>query len=441
MPSIPLYPRGVAVAVGAQRRILKKHADTKPKIALTTDRMRRTFRPGRATSPTRDVNSTCQPVHALKGDRIVGHRRKPSGEHPSTSPVGSDERIYVHPLGLTPPGHGLEGARPLAAGWLSFDRCEVVVRHGASLGRCLVPLGASPPPLHHLSPQFLESYREALARLSAPRPAFAGVPLDRPRIMGILNVTPDSFSDGGQHLKPEEAVEHGVAMAAAGADIIDVGAESTRPGATAIPPEQQIQRAVPVVARLAERGMVVSIDTRSAAVMRAALAAGAAIINDVSALTHDPDALEVATLSGASVVLMHMRGVPLTMNLAPAYADPALDVFDELAQRVRICEAAGIPRGRILVDPGIGFAKTMEHGAAVTRALSLFHATGCGVLVGFSRKGLVGRWADATEPQARLPGSLAAALVAFSQGVQVVRVHDVAATAQARDVWEALTPA
>ncbi len=371
----------------------------------------------------------------------MGHRSRPSGAHPSTSPVGSDERVYVRPLGLTPPAHGQIGARPLAAGWLSFDRCEVAIRRGAVLERCLVPLGAFPPPLRHLSPQLLQSYREALARLSAPRPAFAGVPLNRPRIMGILNVTPDSFSDGGQYLTPEKAIEHGMAMAAAGADIIDVGAESTRPGAVAIPPEQQIRRAVPVVASLAGRGIVVSIDTRSAAVMRAALATGATIINDVSALTYDPEALEVATLSGASVILMHMRGVPQTMNLAPAYEDPALDVFDELEQRIQACEAAGIPRSRILVDPGIGFAKTMAQGVAVTRALSLFHATGCGVLVGFSRKGLVERWADATEPQARLPGSLAAALVAFSQGVQVVRVHDVAATAQARDVWEALTPA
>lgn len=350
----------------------------------------------------------------------------------------SPDRIYVRPLGLMPPAHALAGARRLAAGWLSFDRCEVAVRRGAGIERRVVPLGA---PLHDLPPPLLRRHREALERLSAPRPAFAGIPLDRPRIMGILNVTPDSFSDGGRHCDPEGAVAHGMAMAAAGADIIDVGAESTRPGAAAVPPDEQIRRAVPVIARLAERGLAVSIDTRSAAVMRAALAAGAAIINDVSALAHDAESLEAAAASDAGVILMHMRGVPETMNVAPAYADPVLDVFDELERRVQACEAAGLARGRILVDPGIGFAKTMPHGAAIIRSLALFHATGCGVLVGFSRKGLVAGWADTTEPSARLPGSLAAALVAFSQGVQVVRVHDVAATAQARDVWEALTSA
>ncbi|WP_448187962.1 dihydropteroate synthase [Azospirillum sp. sgz301742] len=339
--------------------------------------------------------------------------------------------IHVRPLGLTPPGHALPGARPLAGGWLSFDRCEIVRRRGATSERTLVALDdpASWP----------EELPAVLDRLSAPRPAFAGIALDRPRIMGILNVTPDSFSDGGVYLDTDKAVEHGLAMVADGADIVDVGAESTRPGAMPVPAEAQIRLAIPVVARLAERGVVVSMDTRSAAVMRAALAAGAAILNDVSALTHDPEALDVAARSGAPVVLMHMRGVPETMNAAPRYADPALDVFDELEQRVRACEAAGIPRGRILVDPGIGFAKTIPQGAAVTRALSMFHATGCGVLVGFSRKGLIERRAGASEPRARLPGSLAAALVAFSQGVQVVRVHDVAATAQARDVWDALT--
>ncbi|HYG90645.1 MAG TPA: dihydropteroate synthase [Azospirillum sp.] len=362
----------------------------------------------------------------------MGNRQERSGTSAPPDPTGQDDRIYVRPLGLTSPGHALPGARPLAGGWLSFDRCEVIVRRGAVLERKLVALGDPT--------SWPDELPASLHRLSAPRPAFAGIPLDRPRIMGVLNVTPDSFSDGGLHLDAEKAVEHGLAMVAAGADIVDVGAESTRPGALPVPPDEQIRRAIPVVTRLTQRGVVVSMDTRSAAVMRAALDAGAAIINDVSALTHDPESLGVAAAADAGVILMHMRGVPETMNLAPAYSDPALDVFDELEQRVQACEAAGIPRGRILVDPGIGFAKTMPHGAAITRALSLFHAMGCGVLVGFSRKGLVERWADAIEPQARLPGSLAAALVAFSQGVQVVRAHDVAATAQARDVWEALAP-
>lgn len=345
--------------------------------------------------------------------------------------------LAVRPLGLTAPAHALPGARRLAGGWLCFDRCEIARRRGGIVERTLVALGGDAASWPASGPPDVAAL---LDRLSAARPDFAGLPLDRPRIMGILNVTPDSFSDGGRHRDAAEAVAHGLALAADGADIVDVGAESTRPGAAAVPAEEQIRRAIPVVARLADRGVTVSIDTRSAAVMRAALAAGAAVLNDVSGLTHDPDALGVAAASTAGLVLMHMRGVPETMNRAPAYDDPALDVFDELEQRVRACEAAGIPRGRILVDPGIGFAKTMRQGAAVARSLSLFHATGCGVLAGFSRKGLVERWAEGTAPEDRLPGSLAAALAAFSQGVQVVRVHDVAATAQARDVWAALAP-
>ena len=349
---------------------------------------------------------------------------------PSVPPRRS---AYLRPLGLVPHGLALPGARPLAGGWLSFDRCEVAHRRGDAVERRLVALDDR----RHWPDGLLP----LLDRRSSSRPAIAGLSLDRPRIMGILNVTPDSFFDGGFHADEERAVAHGLAMLDSGADIVDVGAESTRPGAKPVPAEEQIRRAIPVVARLVRRGAVVSMDTRSAAVMRAALAAGAAIINDVSALSHDPESLAVAAASAASVVLMHMRGVPETMNAAPVYTDTPLDVFDEIERRVQDCERAGIPRGRILVDPGIGFAKTMRQGASVARALSLFHATGCGVLAGFSRKGLVRRWAEATGPDARLPGSLAAALAAFSQGVQIVRVHDVAATAQARDVWETLTSA
>ncbi len=343
---------------------------------------------------------------------------------------GPSVHFYGRPLGLTPPGQALPGARSLAGGWLCFDRWEVIERRGPVVERTLAALGDPSP-----RPEELLAW---LGRLSAPRPAFAGVSLDRPRIMGILNVTPDSFSDGGRYFNEDAAVEHGLAMAVAGADIIDVGAESTRPGALPVPAQEQIRRAIPVITGLARCGAVVSIDTRSAVVMHAAVAAGASIINDVSALSHDPLSLSVAAASDAGVILMHMRGAPENMNQAPAYADPALDVFDALEQRVLACEAAGIARHRILVDPGIGFAKTMPQGVAIANALSLFHGLGCGVLVGFSRKGLIERWTDATEPDERLPGSLAAALVAFSQGVQVVRVHDVAATAQARDVWKCL---
>ncbi|CAO3427009.1 dihydropteroate synthase [Azospirillum endophyticum] len=354
-------------------------------------------------------------------------------------------RLTLRPLGLTAPEQALPGARRLAGGWLCFDRCEAVLRTvaGGEVARRILPLadldawaGGLPDPLQR-------SYRLWLERLTAERRPVAGLALDRPRLMGIVNVTPDSFSDGGCHADADRAVAHGIGLAAAGADIVDVGAESTRPGAAAVPAEDQIARAVPVIAQLAERGICVSVDTRNAEVMAAALAAGARLVNDVSGLRHDRRALAVvgdamARDPGVAVVVMHMRGEPATMNQTPTYDDPALDVFDELAERLQWCEEGGLDRARILVDPGIGFAKRMEHGAAVARSLSLLHGLGCGLLAGFSRKGLVRGWADSTAPRDRLPGSLAAAIVAFEQGVQILRVHDVRETAQARDVWEAL---
>ncbi len=352
-------------------------------------------------------------------------------------------RLYLRPLGLTAPEQALPGARRLAGGWLCFDRCEAVLRTESAVERRVLSLADLDEWAVPLPDWVQPSCRLWLDRLTAERRSILGLSLDRPRLMGIVNVTPDSFSDGGQYLDADRAVAHGMELARAGADIVDIGAESTRPGAMAIAPEAQIARVVPVIARLAERGVVVSIDTRSAAVMAAALAAGARLVNDVSGLGHDPLALPVVREAmgrdaGVAVVLMHMRGEPATMNHAPVYDDPALDVFDELAERLQQCIDGGLDRSRILVDPGIGFAKRMEHGAAVARALSLLHGLGCGVLAGFSRKGLVRRWSNQTEPGDRLPGSLAAALAAFEQGVQVLRVHDVRETAQARDVWETL---
>ncbi|HZB92731.1 MAG TPA: dihydropteroate synthase, partial [Stellaceae bacterium] len=271
----------------------------------------------------------------------------------------------------------------------------------------------------------------ALAALAAPRRDWAGLSLDRPRLMGIVNVTPDSFSDGGDFVDPDRAVEHGRALVAAGADIVDVGGESTRPGAAPVSAEEEQRRVVPVVRRLAADGIIVSIDTRRAAVMEAALAAGARIVNDVSALAGDRGSLAVAAAGGAAVVLMHMAGEPRTMQRDPHYDDVILEVFDFLERRVAACVAAGIPPERISVDPGIGFGKRDEHNLALLARLALFHGTGCAVLVGASRKSFIGRLGGGAGPRERLGGSLAVALAAVGQGVQVLRVHDVAETRQA----------
>jgi dihydropteroate synthase len=262
------------------------------------------------------------------------------------------------------------------------------------------------------------------------------IALDRPRIMGILNITPDSFSDGGQWLDPDAAVRHGVALAAEGADILDVGGESTRPGAAAVPADEEARRVVPVIAALVRQVQVpISVDTRKAAVARAALDAGASIVNDVTALA-DPAMAALARDSGAGVVLMHMRGTPETMQQAPQYKDVVAEVQAFLAERVAAAVAAGIGRERIVVDPGIGFGKTTAHNLALLGALARL-AEVAPVLVGASRKRFIGEITGAPAG-ARLPGSLAAALWSLRHGAALVRVHDVAATRAALAMEAAL---
>jgi dihydropteroate synthase len=280
-----------------------------------------------------------------------------------------------------------------------------------------------------------------LARIAAPRSGLA----DGPRLMGIVNVTPDSFSDGGEHIDAAAALAHCRELASAGAGILDIGGESTRPGAAPVSPAEELARVLPVLEGLqAVRGELpaveFSIDTRHSLVMRAATTAGADIINDVTALAGDPAALATAAASSARVVLMHMQGEPATMNLAPAYSDVALDVFDFLEARIEACVAAGIDRQRLIVDPGIGFGKRSPENLAILRALPLFHGLGCPILLGVSRKWLIGGMTS-VPPKQRLPTSLAAAMHALSHGVQMLRVHDVAETHQVVELWRRLNEA
>ncbi len=307
---------------------------------------------------------------------------------------------------------------PLAGGPLRFARVEVIERGGA---RRIV------------AAESLDD--EVLAPLTRSRPGVAGLPTDRTGVMGILNVTPDSFSDGGRHAAPAVAVSAAQAMAAAGADIIDVGAESTRPGAAAVDLATERARLAAILPGLA--GLNWSIDTRKATVMGDAIDTGAALVNDVSALGHDPAALALVAARGSPVVLMHAQGDPATMQAAPAYDDALLDVYEWLAARIDTCVAAGIDRGRIIADPGIGFGKGLDHNLALLRGLTLFHGLGVPLLLGASRKQLIARLAGGVAPGDRLPGSLALALHAAACGVQIVRVHDVPETVQALAVWRA----
>jgi dihydropteroate synthase len=278
---------------------------------------------------------------------------------------------------------------------------------------------------------------DVLSRLTAPRPAFAGIGLAHPVLMGVVNATPDSFSDGGDYFDCNAAIDRALKLADDGAAIVDIGGESTRPGAEPITVSDEIARIVPVIEAAVAAGITVSADTRHAAVMTAAIEAGAAIVNDITALTGDPASMEVVANSEASVVLMHMQGTPETMQQAPEYSLASVDIFRWLSARVEACVAAGLPRGRIVVDPGIGFGKNDDHNMEILDRAGMFHATGCAVAIGVSRKSFIGRIAEIADPKDRLPGTIAATLMALERGVQIHRVHDVAAVRQAIAVWAA----
>ncbi|MFW2543619.1 dihydropteroate synthase [Primorskyibacter sp. 2E107] len=277
-------------------------------------------------------------------------------------------------------------------------------------------------------------------RIAAPRAAIAGMVFDRPRLMGILNVTPDSFSDGGQHNIAARALNHALCMADAGADIIDIGGESTRPGSVTVPDEAEIARVEPVIRALRhEISVPMSIDTRKTAVAEAAVTAGASLVNDVSGFTYDPALAHYCKDHALPICVMHAQGDPETMHHNPRYEDVLLDVYDFLAAQVAMLEEIGIPRSRILVDPGIGFGKTLQHNLTLLRNLALFHGIGCPVLLGASRKGFIGKISGSSPAAARMPGSVAVALAGAAQGVQLIRVHDVTETAQALSLWRAIT--
>lgn len=263
--------------------------------------------------------------------------------------------------------------------------------------------------------------------------------LSEPRLMAVVNVTPDSFSDGGDLVDHHAAIHAGQGFAAAGADILDIGGESTRPGATTVWEGEELDRVLPVVSALAASTAAISVDTRKAAVMAAALDSGATIINDVSALRFDEAALPMLAQRDCPIILMHAQGDPQTMQNAPHYDDAVLDVYDALEARIDACEEAGIQRSRLAVDPGIGFGKSVQHNLALINNLGLLHSLGCPLVLGVSRKRFIGALADVEDVKARLPGSLAAALKGAAQGVHIVRVHDVAQTRQALDIWRALT--
>jgi dihydropteroate synthase len=342
----------------------------------------------------------------------------------------------------SPFGHDGKVAR-LAGGLNWFAAVELIAIEGNKRTSSeLVPAGA-------IEGRFDDDMAAQWKALTAPRPPLQLgqriVRLDQPQVMGIVNATPDSFSDGGQHADAAAAAEAGARMAAEGAAIIDVGGESTRPGARSIWEGDEIERIVPVIRQLAGGGAAVSADTRKADVMTAAVEAGARMINDVSALTYYARSAEVAASLNVPVVLMHHRGPPEVMQDDPRYDDVLVEVYLWLEERIAAAVEAGVAREHILVDPGFGFGKTVAHNLELMNGLALFHSLGCPLVVGPSRKRTIGALSAEAPTDKRLGGSIAFALKAAEPGAQIVRVHDVFETVQALRVWrgmrdQALTP-
>ena len=335
-------------------------------------------------------------------------------------------RLYLKPTDI---GAAAPGRLPLAGGPLAFGALTVMTRDGGHVRAAEATVTAVREWAAAEGPETARAVEATLERLSAPRPRFAGLAPTRPHLMGIVNATPDSFLDRGAHRRPDLAIAHGRALIAAGASVVDVGGESTRPGADPVDLDEELRRVLPVIEGLAGAGAVLSVDTRKAAVMAAALDAGAAIVNDVSALTYDPESLSLVAARGAPAILMHMAGEPKTMNRAPAYDHVTLDVYDWLEARVEACVAAGIKRECLAVDPGFGFGKAPDHNAALLADLALLHGLGCWVVVGPSGKRFSGFPKRPRNDAERSAETLAAARTAVAAGAHIVRLHDVAAAA------------
>ncbi len=335
----------------------------------------------------------------------------------------SADALYYRPLAQSGPARP-QAAMALAGGWCWFTQVEVLSRAGSAK---IVQASDLPA--------------DALQRLISRRAPIAGLSMDHPRVMGILNATPDSFSDGGVNAAATDAVTSGRAMQIAGVDLLDVGGESTRPGAATVEIDAEVSRVAPVIAGLRQAGVTcpISIDTRKAEVARAAHDAGANLVNDVSGFTYDPALAPFAAERNLPVCVMHALGDPATMQKDPQYENVLLDVYDFLEGQIQMLEAAGIPRSHIIADPGIGFGKTQTHNLALLARISLFHGLGVPILLGASRKRFIGTIGNEPEAAARAPGSIGVALAALGHGIQMLRVHDVSQTIQAIALWRAAT--
>lgn len=364
--------------------------------------------------------------------------------------IPADASLYLQPACFVDRPHDLDGrALRIARSTLWFAGWTVRWRAatgGRREGEALILVQDTEAWIAGLAPRLAAQAERQHAAVAAERaPLILGdrtIRFDEPRVMGVLNVTPDSFSDGGAHDESSEsAAQAGFSMASRGASIVDVGGESTRPDAKPVWEGDELERVLPVVQRLTKSGIAVSIDTRKAAVMEAALAAGAGIVNDISALLYDERAVNVVRLAGCPIILMHAPSQSSNPHRHDGYADILLDVYDWLAERIAAVVAAGIDAARIMVDPGIGFGKSVAENLAITNNLALFHTLGCPLLYGASRKRMIGAIDSEAEADDRLGGSIALHMRAIELGANIVRVHDVRETMQALKTWRALRDA
>lgn len=361
-------------------------------------------------------------------------------------PASSTTKIYCRPTCFVDRPHELDdNCLRLADTMVWFAAWHISLRDGPSVQAAIVTVAEWGDWIAAMPDGLAQAATAQRAGVVRPRGALQLgeriVRLNEPQLMGILNVTPDSFSDGGKHVDAVAAADAGFAMASAGAAIIDVGGESTRPGAPLVWDGDEIKRVEGVVAALAKGGVAVSIDTRKAAVMEAALAAGARIVNDVSALRYDDRAMEVVVAAGCPVVLMHAPSAKSDPHEGGGYAHVLFDVYDMLEARVAACVAAGIDRAKIIVDPGLGFGKGVADNLALINGLALFHTLGCPILFGASRKRMIGALDNEAPADQRLGGTVALHYQAAAQGAQLLRVHDIAENRQALRVWRGLRDA
>ncbi len=352
--------------------------------------------------------------------------------------------FYVQPLGLLRGCSDFETSfRRVAGCGLYFSALKIIRRLGAEVSCEIVSVVEWECYLEKQPDTEARELRKLLQNIERVRPAIEfqnGLNLnwDRPVLQGVLNVTPDSFSDGGSFDDVEKSLSHAKQMLSSGADIIDVGGETTKPGAVTVSEGMEEERVLPVIKKLKALNCLISIDSRKPGVMRAALGAGAQIINDVSALEYDPESIHVAKDAEVPVILMHAQGTPENMQDDPTYDHAVLDIYDYLKARIDHCVTAGIRKENIIVDPGIGFGKTVDHNLQILANISLFHSLGVPLLIGVSRKSFIGKITGETEPDKRVSGSIAAAQHCIEQGVQIVRVHDVEETRKAISVYRSI---